>query len=238
MKKNVLFQLLFAGVLFLGTSCSKDNVPNDPEGTVSLNMLNEQNGKTRLGTSDVYINKANNFYTNSCLISEIGNVGGIGKEVEPRLNNLVREVAVAIGNMYQVFDAETVFDFPSGTRAIMAGAAYYRFYVVAPIAVDDVQTGAIVKYVSVYPDAQGLPEYGKSLGTVTYVGETVSMELPKNTECFWYDGVPEVFDISASDGVLRMTLNRTPTEFNGVSGTYEVYIRLGNVYTSVTVRVN
>jgi hypothetical protein len=47
---------------FVACSNDDDNTPDDPAGTVTLNMLNENNGMTELGNSDVYINKANNFY--------------------------------------------------------------------------------------------------------------------------------------------------------------------------------
>ena len=237
MKKNALLKILLAMVVVAGASCSDDDTPNDPAGTVTLNMLNEQNGKTLLGTSDVYINKANNFYSSSCFISDAGSVGGVGTSIEPILGNLVNQVAVTKGHLYQIFDSETVHDFPSGVRAIMTDAAYYRLYVESPITVDNNLTGAIVKYVLVYPDAHNLPKYGHLIGEVQYSGESVSMELPKDAECFWYGGVPEVFDISTDDRILRMTLTRTPTEFNGITGDYRVYIRLGNVFTSVVVRV-
>lgn len=50
-----------AALLFGAVSCSKDETPGDPEGTVLLNMYNEQNGKTLLSDSDIYINDAGNF---------------------------------------------------------------------------------------------------------------------------------------------------------------------------------
>ncbi|WP_102408070.1 DUF5036 family protein [Parabacteroides bouchesdurhonensis] len=237
MGKNILSRFLLIGFLFAGVSCSNDDVPNDPESTVSLNMLDEGHGKTWLGESDVYINDANNFYAYSCLIADVGEAGGVGVTMPPKLENLVHEVAVTPGHIYQVFDNEAVREFPSGARAVAVGAEYYRFFVVSPILVDDKSTGAIVKYVLVSPDTKELPEYGHVIGKVNYVGEQASMELPEGAECFWYGGIPEVFDVSTDDGILKMTLAKTPTEYNGVQGNYNVYVRLDDVYTSVVVQV-
>ena len=44
-------------------NCSDDDTPDDPADTITLNMLNEHNGKTYLGESKTYINEANNFVT-------------------------------------------------------------------------------------------------------------------------------------------------------------------------------
>lgn len=234
--KTIGISMMLMSALFI-TGCDNDDDANDPEGTITLNMLDENNGKTFLGESDVYINRANNFHTSSCLIADIGNIGGLGKINVPKLDNLVREAAVIPGHIYQVFDYEAVREFPSGTRAVAVGAAYYQAYAVSPISSEANTVGTVVKYISVYPDSRGLPEYGYKLGEVNYGGDLVSMKLPKNSECFWYGGIPEVFDIWIEDGVLYMRLIRTPTDYNGIKGGYEVYIRVGNVYTSVFVRV-
>ena len=103
---NIL-HVLCVILVCVGFGCSKDDV-SDPSGTVMLNMLNEKSGGTRLGTSDIYINEANNFYTRSCYIADCGNTGGVGKRIGPVTNNLVREVAVAQDHMYQAFDEETI----------------------------------------------------------------------------------------------------------------------------------
>ena len=230
--------LLVASSALLASCSNDDDSSIDPAGTVTLNMLDEQNGKTRLGESDVYINKAYNFHTSSCLITDKGSAGGLGGSTSPELNNLVREAAITPGHVYQIFDSEALREFPSGTKAVMLGASYYQAYAVSPIQKETSTIGAVIKYIPVHPEANGLPEYGYKFGDVYYSGQSVSMQLPKGAECFWYDGVPEVFDISVEGGTLQMRLLRTPTGYNGVSGNYNIYLRLGNVYTSVIVRVN
>lgn len=47
-------------------------------------MLDVENGATRLGNSDIYINAANNFQTNECLIAEIGPSKGLEKSFRPK----------------------------------------------------------------------------------------------------------------------------------------------------------
>ena len=58
-------------------NCSDDDTPDDPADTITLNMLNEHNGKTYLGESNVYINEANNFITSKNFISDVGNGAGV-----------------------------------------------------------------------------------------------------------------------------------------------------------------
>ena len=234
---KLLRYILLAAVAISLASCTKKDPEGDPAGTVSLNMLSENNGKTILGGSDVFINKANNFYSRWCFISDAGQAGGIWSDKAPVLDNMVREAAVIPGHLYHVFDQETIFDFPSGVRAVMVDANYYRVYVDSEITSDGNVTGAVVKYLSIYPDRNGLPEYDHKLGEVYYAGDSVYFDLPQDAECFWHDGVPEVFDISTENGELVMTLLRTPTEYNGITGNYGVYMRRGDVFSKVNVRV-
>lgn len=85
-------------------NCSDDDTPDDPADTITLNMLNEHNGKTYLGESKTYINEANNFVTSSNFISDVGNGAGVGADILPSLTNLTHEVAVTPGHIYQIFD--------------------------------------------------------------------------------------------------------------------------------------
>lgn len=235
-KAMCVFAILLASSMM--TSCNNDDIADDPAGTVTLNMLDEQNGKTSLGLSDVYINKANNFRASSSLITDIGSAGGLGRIKAPVLDNLVREAAVMHGHIYQIFDYEAIREFPSGIKAVALGTAYYQAYAVSPIQNEAGSIGSVIKYVVAYPDSHGLPEYEYKFGDVYYSGDYAFYELPKDVECFWYSGIPEVFGIEIRDGQLVMQLKKTPSEYNGVAGNYPIYIRKGNVYTAIVVRVN
>ena len=60
-------------------ACSDDDAPSDPAGTVTLNMLDAENGKTYLESTGFYINEADNFYSNGPFrIADVGPVRGIG----------------------------------------------------------------------------------------------------------------------------------------------------------------
>lgn len=76
--RKIIGMLLLLFFTFSFTSCNDDDDTKDPEGTVTLNMLNEENGKTILGESDVYINSSNNFKTSSCYIADAGKASGLG----------------------------------------------------------------------------------------------------------------------------------------------------------------
>ena len=122
MKKNFLFQLLLAAFLLPAFSCSDDDSAPEINNATTLNMLDVENGATRLGNSDIYINAANNFQTNECLIAEIGPSKGIGKVIPPQVGNgLVYQAAVTPGHLYQAFKEEAVKQFPSGKLRIGAG---------------------------------------------------------------------------------------------------------------------
>lgn len=220
-------------------SCSDDDTPNDPADTITLNMLNEHNGKTYLGESGTYINEANNFVASSNFISDVGNGSGVGANILPSLSNLTHEVAVTPGHIYQIFDKNTLVDFPSGNRAIQVEASYYQAYAVSKILNGDMTIGAIIKYISVVPDNNGLPAYEHHIGTLYRIGETVELALPPNIEFFLkeHSSVKKALDITYANNKLRITLTKAPDIVHGPYGTFELYIRSNNVFTIAEVYV-
>jgi hypothetical protein len=55
--KKIITIISIGLYLLLMISCDKDdNI--DPVGTIVLNMMNEENGKTNIGKTDVYIDNA------------------------------------------------------------------------------------------------------------------------------------------------------------------------------------
>ena len=160
MKKNFLFQLLLAAFLLPAFSCSDDDSAPEINNATTLNMLDVENGATRLGNSDIYINAANNFQTNECLIAEIGPSKGIGKVIPPQVGNgLVYQAAVTPGHLYQAFKEEAVKQFPSGKFALALAGDYYQFYVGSEIMKEEKRVGAVIQFALINPEADGLPAY-------------------------------------------------------------------------------
>lgn len=241
MKMKKLFGML---LLFLCTisfvNCSDDDDAKDPADTVTLNMMNEGNGKTILGQSDVYINNANNFKTNSCYIVDAGKVSGLGANAEPQLNSLAKEAAVVAGHLYQIYDRNVLRTFPSGNHAIQVKAGYYKAYVVAPITSENTTTGAAVKYALTYPEAKGLPEYEELIGNMDNMGDQIEYTLPKGIECAYSDyleGEKNAFDIQMTDGKLIVRLLKSVDRIHGPYGTYEIYVRSGSSFSSIEFNV-
>ena len=236
MKKKLLFQLLFVANVFFATSCSDDDSV-ELEDVTTLNMLNEDNGKTYLGNSDIYITDENNFSGSSCLLVELGGANGIGKVVPPRVGDgLVRKAAVLPGCLYQAFNRNSILEFPSGKPAIALEASYYQFYVESEIVKDIANTGtavnvgAVVKYAPVYPDPQGLPEYGSVIGEVSNSGDVVEMDFPKDVE-FLYS-TSNGFEITTDGGKLTV-----PYYYWTDSKEYSIYVRRGSIFTEVIIQV-
>ena len=64
------FPFAAALLLFTAVACSKDDAAVDPEGTVSLNMLNYENGGTQLGNMNLRIDSSDNFSCVNCKIAK------------------------------------------------------------------------------------------------------------------------------------------------------------------------
>lgn len=159
------FLIATALLLFSAVACSKDDDGFDPEGTVTLNMLDAANGRTLLGDMNVWIDNAMNFScSTSCRLAEIGPIGGLSAIDRPVLANLASQAAVKTGCGYAVYLNRDLMRFPSGTYALQAGATYYRVKVESLIERDDNDgrqtVGACVKYVSATADRGQLPEPG------------------------------------------------------------------------------
>lgn len=232
-KLNLLGVILMSATIALNTGCDKDDNATEPIDAVTLNMLNETNGKTMLG--DLFINKSNNFRTSVSWLADVGKTSGVGASIEPKTNNLVSEAAVIPGHLYQVFN-EAMRRFPSGTTAVQLGAEYYKIYVKSLIETEDELTGAVVKYAKVKSTAKGLSALNTSIGTMREMGDEVAVALPKGGEYQLetnFNEDDDAFRLTETKGKLVIKLNRFPSDTHGPYGDYSVYIRAGGVYTVV-----
>lgn len=235
MKISKLF--LFSTVLAFVTSfvaCSRDDhTPNDPVGTVTLNMLNEDNGRTVLGNSDMYIDNANNFYSRSGLLSSLGKKNGLGSISDILLIGGTNTVAVEPGKAYQVFNNGAVKQFPSGKLALSIGSNYYNVYVVSQMKQENTVIGANVKFSLMDVPANGLPKFNLNIGTLDHLNanqQEITIELP--TSDFEYEGnfsnLFNVYELVKTENKLTIKLIEyySPNDFS-------FYIRIKDSYTYV-----
>lgn len=241
MKRRFLCAVALLAALFAANSCSTDDdgpVP-DPAGTVTLNMMDEDNGRTSLGESSVYINRAANFqvaYSPSYVIADLGPVASVGNITEVRAGNPVREAAVTAGHGYQIFDVHAVHRFPSGVVAAARGCDYYCVRAESLLTDERGKTaGAVVKYFRAQPRWRDLPADGGLLAEISrYWGG--SHELCAGD---FRSGDAEEIEVEALlayewvDGAFVLT-GPSPLPY---SGDCTIRFRAGETYTEQIVRV-
>jgi hypothetical protein len=241
MKISKLF--LFSAIIALTTSLSScssddDDTPNDPVGTVTLNMLNKDSGQTILGNSDVYIDNGNNFYSPSCLLSSLGKKNGLGSVSNILLTGGTNTVSVEPGNAYQVFNSAIVREFPSGKLALSIRSNYYNVYVVSQMKQEDVVVGAKVKFVLMDVPDNGLPQLNANIGTLDHLNagqQEIIIELP--TLDFEYEAafnnIFNKFEHKKDGNKLIVKL----VEYEGIPQDIGFYIRIRESYTYVYGRL-
>ena len=138
-----------------------------------------------------------------------------------------------------ILHKNTLIDFPSGNYAIQVETSYYQAYVVSKIVNSDMNIGAIVKYISVFPNNNGLPAYRYNIGSLYRIGETVELALPQDIEFFLKEHSAGIkgLNVTYANNKLRITLTKAPDIVNGPYGTFDLYIRSTNVFTIVEVHV-
>ena len=233
---------LFATVGFTG--CSDDNDIKFPEGTSSLRMMNEDNGQTLLGNSDVYLTRNGNFRSNQFPIFDMGKTRGISGIDMPNFENMAPEVAAQPGHGYVLCVADDVMTFPSGRKAIAQNVEVYRFYMDSWIEDKDKNIiGANVQFLLGTPDEKDeLPAWDTRLETVVWdydkgQSSSVSLKFPtEDIEIQPLDNTEDqnyalVYNVSGKTVTFTMDMNWGFTE-------YRFNVRHKNTYTRITVPVN
>lgn len=232
--KKILFAAFALCTVAFGACSKDDGGKGDPAGSALLNMMNESNGRTLLGSSDVYVDDAGNFVCSSAVIAYVGRVNGLNG-VPIRFDNLVRKTAVDVGGGYLVYDGESLHEFPSGHIALAAGTTYYRMRVQSIITGENAagkqeMTGVkVVYYADRAGDAGILPEpfervynLGGSYGTVF---EKQDAELLNRAD-----------EIVTTSGLV------VERDANGewivsMENRYDsyIYVRIGDLWSAITV---
>lgn len=247
MKTKTIFKTL--ALLFLTfclSNCNKEDFDPFPEGTSALRMMNEDNGKTLLGNSDVYITTGGNFKSGQFPILDMGERKGISDIDMPDFINMAPEVAVIPNHGYVVL--ENIYDihtFKSQTKAIAEKSQVYRVFVDSWIQdKDGNNVGANVYFLLGKPCENGvIPVWGTNIGTLewNYVEDKstdfrISLKSYRKGEIeieFISNELDEFLCYSINDGSIDFSLKNN--NFN--DGDYKLCIRCGNVYSEVVVTV-
>lgn len=245
MKTNLLKPLLLAAVLLAAGGCSNDDAPGDPEGTVTLNMYDADNGRTLLGYSDIYIDKAQNFVTDECELFAVGKASSPGSIRVRGLDTSAPQTAVVPGHGYVAAKARALTTFPSGKKAlpINGEANYMKFCVVSTIRQEDKPIGAAVKYLTVQPESYGLPEFG-STALVFDLNElwqdnqrnTMTLKLPSAEVEYDLNDPYGQFECEKRSDKLILRIPDLWTE-GAQEGMFALWLRIRESYTRVYVQV-
>ncbi|MDL2243590.1 DUF5036 family protein [Bacteroidales bacterium OttesenSCG-928-J19] len=241
MKIYKLFLSCAISILALSfVSCDNDDDNNsaDPAGTVTLNMLDEENGKIMLGNSDVYIDKAYNFSGYSCLVTSLGSKNGLGSLSSPILKGFGSKSAVEPGCAYQIFNEASLRKFPSGNYALNIQSDYYNVFVTSQILDEETIVGAQVKYILMNVPSQDLPSFDSFIGTIystDYNTYELEVTLPSSDfECEPNFASSNYYTIEyeKKDNKLIVRL----VKFNR-SDVFGFYIRIKDSYTYIYGKV-
>lgn len=237
MKKVKMFVLLALSlcITLFATSCSEDETSQASFN--SLNMLDENHGKTLLGETGVYINGSMNFRSDSWQVIDLGISSSFPSKTMPNLDNLSSEISVLPNHRYACCNTKNVLTFPSHKKAYEIGCKYYQFVVSSFLEKETGKVGAVVEYTSSLSDEKELPQKDTNIGNLFGLDEQLSFDaLGAEEYCFFEKS--EDFAISLSNGHLKVALRKSPNELYGPYGTYSIYLRKGNVYTKVTFDVD
>lgn len=241
--RSVFLPILVSAFVMTAASCSKDETPGDPEGTAILNMYNEQNGKTILDDSDIYINDAGNFISpSSCQLFMLGARSGLGAVDVSTLQNPAPEVAVMKGYGYVAVRGVTGRVFPSHNVALPLdpdlNVNYLKFYVMDNI--EDAERGtlgAVVKFVIEKPRNYWLPEWDSTPYRLDYssksLGEEVSVPLPDENFEVELDSNNDLTCEKQGRNLVFKLLAWPSYD----SGYYTLRLRVGESYTQVRMEV-
>ena len=201
-------------------------------------MMNEDNGKTLLGNSDVYITNAGNFTSDQYPLFDVGEKRGIGDIDMPGFANMAPEVAVQPRHGYVICEANDVRTFPSGKKAIREDASVYRVFVDSWI--EDKEgnaTGANVYFLLGKPDTdEGIPfwdseiewQYDPTKGNpleLTLPSDDIEVEILSEQENYNY----LAYSMRGRTLVFRIEKD------TGMDAVYQVRIRCQNIYTEVSL---
>lgn len=200
-------------------ACDKDDAESGTA-AMQLNMMDENNGRTELGSSDVYINESGNFRTSACRLTTLVK-NGRGFDAAPAIDQTATELAVIPGHCYQIFAASRLLTFESGVCAYPVGATYLNVRVDSWIENGDgTATGAKVSFKECRTAAGVLPEWESRTEAVDYC----TWRFPAGCEI--NVGAYDSYGVSVTIDGNTVTAH---SQYGGIA--IPIYLRKGYVYT-------
>lgn len=243
------FNILFLFSLLLLSGCGEDPLANPPD-MVSINLMNEDNGKTLMGQTDIYMTRNNNLASSDYYLCDFGPALDLGhiEEQEPSFNTLTDEVAVKPDEGYIAFLRTDARRFPSGKVAIAIGSSYYRILVDNWIKERKQIVGAVLNFALYRSNPFQLFKWGTILGAVDSTNRelTVNLSNKSKKEC------EAMLDTLALE---RLTVEKVKVKdshkvqfkvslhpyldvpLSTISGPYNLYFRCGNSYTATRIYI-
>ena len=231
-------------LLFLAGCSSKNEDEESEVFSTTLNMMNEANGKTLFEGTQYYIDKSNNFVSESrdwCLV-DAGSTSLSNKKWQADPANRVFAAAVQYKHCYHFFETARLRFFPSGKCAVLVGSVFYKLWVDDPITEGNTTKGAVVKFVKTIVSTNALPAKESVIGEMhNGVGNKIEYSVPEGAECtfgYYPTDRRSDFNIQVNGGKLTIELKSWKDDFEGTSYIdYEIYIRHGTLWTPVFFRV-
>ena len=225
-------------LLFLAGCSSKNDDEESEVFSTTLNMMNEDNGKTLFEDTGYYIDNVGNFtseYGYWCIV-DAGNTSLSNTKWQADLENRVRTAAVQYNHSYHFFRNADLIEFPSGTFAVPLETDFYKLRVEEPIKENGVTKGAVVKFVKSKVSSRTLPAKGSVIGSMVNAADSkIEIPVPKGAE--YCEGekiksIGNIFDIQINDGKLIIKPNYW-SDGSSRREEFDLYIRQGSICTKV-----
>ncbi len=218
-------------------SCNDEDPFSTPYDMATQNMMDEDNGKTTLSTTDAYIDRNMNITSKDYYICDYGPVLDLGhvEEADPDILTITDKAYIQPDEGYLLFKRDVSRRFPSGCVGIASNATYYRLWVDEWITNDGKKTGARVCYAQYAARKFNFPEWNSTLATVTCGDSDVLAVIPQK-DC-------EVDVDSTSREAVELQVRGTTRKSTTVSisakkaGTHTVYARYKNSFVALRVVV-
>ncbi len=239
--KHYAHTLLMATVAMLAvalSSCNDEDPFSLPYDMTTQNMMDEDNGKTMMSTTDAYIDRNMNITSNDYFICDYGPVLDLGhvEEADPDILTLTNQAYIQPDEGYLLFKRTDAHRFPSGCVGIASNSTYYRLWVDEWITNDNgKKTGARVCYAQYATRTFGFPEWNSTLATLR-CGESNVLAVIPQKDC-------EIDVDSVSRDAIELKVAGTTRKSTTVSinakkaGTHTVYVRYKNSFVALRVVV-